>query len=78
MQDEVTLRQADDGLGTCYVEMPGHERAAGFVKRTVDLAELVEDYRGPGVYLDFNEAGELVGIEVLPCVSNGGDSQPAR
>ena len=37
----------------------------GIVKRTITLDEVVADFKGPMVNLDFNEDGLLIGIEIL-------------
>ena len=38
----------------------------GIVKRTITLDEVVADFKGPMVNLDFDENGLLIGIEILP------------
>jgi hypothetical protein len=50
---------------TAYVELPGHRPEAGIVSRSVRLDGLIEDYKGPAVNLDFDQAGLLIGIEIL-------------
>lgn len=50
---------------TAYVALPEYQQSAGSVARTVSLDDLLPDYSGPRVHLDFDATGKLVGIEVL-------------
>ena len=51
---------------TAYIKLPGHPvEIVGCVKKTIDLASVIEDYKGPRIHLDFNDAGILIGIEIL-------------
>lgn len=54
---------------TAYVFLPGHESLPGEAAKTLSLDNIVEGYKGPRVHLDFNKAGELIGIEVLVSVN---------
>jgi hypothetical protein len=56
--------KGDSDVG--YVSLPGHPGSApGVVKRSVQLRELMPDYVGPDLVLDFDAAGVLIGIEIL-------------
>ena len=59
------LSKDDQGLG--YLYLPNHPGAGnyGVVKKQLKLADVVSDYKGPDVYLDFNDANELIGIEII-------------
>lgn len=50
-----------------YIYLPGHpkEDVYGCVKKTIHLDNLIEEHKGPRVLLDFNDQGELIGIEIL-------------
>jgi hypothetical protein len=50
-----------------YLSLPGHPQkvACGAVNQTVRLLDLVENYKGPDVYLDFDKDGMLIGLEFL-------------
>lgn len=52
---------------TAYLKLPGFPDGPpqGVVSRTICLAELIKEFKGPQVNLDFNEQGVLIGIEVL-------------
>jgi hypothetical protein len=52
---------------TAYVELPGHPGAGtpGCVKRTICLDDLIDNFSGPRVHLDFDANDRLIGIEIL-------------
>lgn len=53
--------------GVVYLKLSGYPDAPspGIVVKTLGLETLLPDYKGSQVYLDFNESGELIGIEIL-------------
>ncbi len=58
------LSISEDG-DIAYLKLPSHprtERCA--MSRSIRLIEVMPDYKGPDVVLDFHE-GVLVGIEIL-------------
>lgn len=57
----VQLKRGD----TAYVSLTDHRQSAGSVARTVKVDDLLPDYSGPRIHLDFDADGKLVGIEVL-------------
>jgi hypothetical protein len=55
---------------TAYIYLPGHGGTKpGTIARTLNLDEIVANYKGPRVHLDFNSEGEMIGIEVLVSTS---------
>lgn len=58
----ISLNKSSD---TLYVKLPGYRIEPGIAAKTVDLSELVPDYVGPRIYLDFDEEGRLIGLEIL-------------
>ncbi len=52
---------------TAYVALPGYplKTEAGVVSRTVALGAIIDGFKGPGINLDFDASGKLIGIEVL-------------
>ncbi|WP_054265321.1 DUF2283 domain-containing protein [Massilia antarctica] len=48
-----------------YLRLPDHpaENISGYVKKTVRLSDLI-DYEGADIYMDFDLAGRLIGIEI--------------
>jgi uncharacterized protein YuzE len=52
-----------DNEDVAYIKLPyASDRK---VSRTVDLREIVADYKGCTVMLDFSEDGTLMGIEII-------------
>jgi len=48
-----------------YIRVPEFNEQAS-IKRTIPLRDLVKDYKGADVELDFSEDGTLLSIEILP------------
>ncbi|MCE2593851.1 DUF2283 domain-containing protein [Motilimonas cestriensis] len=50
-----------------YLSFPAHpgKGKKGIVMKQKELSSLIEGYKGPEVYLDFDENGELIGMEIL-------------
>ncbi|WP_437631892.1 DUF2283 domain-containing protein [Sorangium sp. So ce854] len=70
------LRVSDDDADVAYLRLPFHPGNLGLysytpgissckMARSVRLRDLMGDYDGPDVVLDFDLRGVLVGIEVL-------------
>ena len=64
---EMRLRQRAEEPGVAYLELHDHPHVLtrGLCKRTVDIHELIENYSGPRISIDFNSQGLPVGIEIL-------------
>ncbi len=64
--EEFELRVSEDDRGVAYLRLPGHPGTApGIVKKSVSLRELMHEYVGPDVNLDFCDGDRLIGIEVV-------------
>jgi uncharacterized protein YuzE len=63
MRFESTLQ--DPSAGYLYFHNHPGAGVAGCVKSTVSVSALIPNYVGPEIHLDLNEAGEVIGIEVL-------------
>lgn len=50
---------------TAYVEPPDYDPTPGIVAKTVCLDDVVDNFKGPRVNLDFSRDGVLIGIEIL-------------
>lgn len=60
------LKVSDDDEGVAYLRLPRHPGTApSIVKRTLSIRDLVGDYVGPDVNLDFSEGDVLIGIEIV-------------
>jgi len=63
-KEPIKLKVIDEELA--YLYLPAHPQKVtpNLVKKQVRLAEKVDGYKGPDIYLDFDESGTLVGIEI--------------
>jgi hypothetical protein len=63
----VRLRIYNENYHTTYVELADHphESVFGCVRRSVNIHNLVEDYDGPAITIDFDEKNRAIGIEIL-------------
>jgi hypothetical protein len=52
----------DESIG--YIHMPLKDIEDKKINRTVDISELIENYKGIPIYLDLNANNELIGIEI--------------
>ncbi len=52
---------------TAYIDLRKRPEpsAIRMVSKTVSLDDVINGYVGPRVHLDFNDIGELIGIEIL-------------
>ncbi|WP_197532442.1 hypothetical protein [Symmachiella macrocystis] len=50
--------------------LPDNLETPGSVSKTIGLHEIIDDYQGPLVYLDFDGDKRLVGIEILLSVDD--------
>ena len=51
-----------------YISLPDHPGVGivpGVTKKQLRLRDLVGDYEGPDLYLDFDKENRLIGIEIL-------------
>lgn len=50
-----------------YLYLGGHPGpgAQGCVARQVCLDDVIGEYKGPPIYLDFDRDGELIGMEIV-------------
>lgn len=59
------ISEGDENVG--YVYLPKHPKVVtpGIIKKTIWLSDIIENYKGIPIYLDFDEEGELIGIEIV-------------
>ena len=56
----------DDSEYVAYIYLDERDGpTAGVVKRSVRLHDLLGEYKGPDVYLEFDDDNALIGIELL-------------
>ena len=66
-EKKIRVRMSADDSDSAYVALPGCPDQAqfGIVARTICLDDVVENFKGPRINLDFNKDGLLIGIEIL-------------
>ena len=64
--NKIELKVSGDDEDVAYLILPAHigKGVAGAVSKQVRLLDILH-YSGPDVYLDFDEEGVLVGMEIL-------------
>ncbi|MDR6370411.1 transcriptional regulator of nitric oxide reductase [Chryseobacterium bernardetii] len=65
MQNKIIVKISEDDESVGYVYLPNElDEEKKKVKKTIDLSDVI-DYKGVTIYLDFNEDGILLGIEIV-------------
>jgi uncharacterized protein YuzE len=61
------LKISTDDENVAYLQLPKHPKklVIGIVKKTISLSEIIEGYKSIPIHLDFDEEGELIGIEIV-------------
>lgn len=66
MKNKIIVKISPDDEKIGYVYLPNElDDDKRKVAKTIDLSDVIEDYKGVEVYLDFNEDGVLIGIEII-------------
>lgn len=65
-QEPIQLKVSEDDDEMAYLFLPDHPKKTipGIVKKQTRLSDLIDDYKGPDIYLDFNADGTIIGIEI--------------
>ncbi|TWU14016.1 hypothetical protein CA54_28580 [Symmachiella macrocystis] len=66
----IKFSSGQDEARSAYVTLPDNLETPGSVSKTIGLHEIIDDYQGPLVYLDFDGDKRLVGIEILLSVDD--------
>jgi len=63
----IRLKVSRGDPDVAYLYLPDHPKklVSGIVNKSVRLLEILPDYKGPDIYMDFNEEDVLIGIEIL-------------
>ncbi|MGB0871138.1 MAG: hypothetical protein ACPG6V_05580 [Flavobacteriales bacterium] len=62
--NEIKVKISEDDKTVGYIKMPINSNVDKRIHKTIEIHELVDDYKGVTVYFDFNENNELLGIEI--------------
>lgn len=67
MSKEIILQLSKDDDKVGYLYLPKHPKKLifGIVKNTIPISELIKNYKGIPLNFDFDENGELIGIEIV-------------
>ena len=62
---ELKVSPNDDEVA--YLYLPDHPRNGSTkkVEKQIEIRDIIEGYSGPDLYLDFDENGTLIGVEIL-------------
>ncbi len=65
-QEAIQLRVSEDDEEMAYLYLADHPKkiVPSIVSKQVRLSDLIEDYKGPDIYLDFDKNGTIIGIEI--------------
>ena len=64
IQLKLNISEDDPSVAYLYLYADQREMTSGVVKKQVRLLEIIDDYKGPDIYLDFDKNGVLIGIEI--------------
>ena len=66
-ENNFELKVSENDSNIAYLHFPDHPGSgiAGVVARQISLGEVIQDYKGADVHLDFGQDGKLIGIEIL-------------
>ena len=61
------LEISQDDSDTAYLYLPDHPGKGkhAVVTKQVRLFDVIKNYNGPDVYIDIDDAGKAIGIEIL-------------
>jgi hypothetical protein len=67
MSKKIILKVSKDDELVAYLYLPKHPKKTtfGIVKKSISIFEVVENYKGIPINLDFDEDNELIGIEIV-------------
>ncbi|HEX9512919.1 MAG TPA: hypothetical protein VF939_20655 [Puia sp.] len=64
---KIILKLSKDDEQVGYLYLPKHPKkiSSGIVKKTISINELITNYKGIPLNFDFDDDGEIIGIEIL-------------
>ncbi|WP_062269775.1 DUF2283 domain-containing protein [Endozoicomonas arenosclerae] len=65
-RQKIKLKVSSSDPEVAYLYLPKHPQVAisGLVRKQLRLADLINDYKGPDIYLDFDEEGSIIGMDI--------------
>jgi hypothetical protein len=64
-EKKIQVKLVGKNHDTAYLSFPGHTHQSGVVKKSIELMELIKDYKGPRIIIDLDVEGLIIGLEVL-------------
>ncbi len=76
VKQKIKLKRSQSDPNAAYLTLPGHpgsskaadrfdQKTEGCVSSTQKIRDVIPDYKGPDLNLDFDNEGTLIGIEIL-------------
>ncbi len=64
---KIYLKVSEDDPEVAYLYLPDHPGAGTFniVEKQIRLYDIIANYKGPDIYLDFDASGKVIGIEIV-------------
>ncbi len=62
---KLVVDRKDRQLGYLYLSKHPGEGRHGVIKKTIDLSSVLGEYVGADIHLHFDEANQLIGIEIM-------------
>jgi hypothetical protein len=61
------VKVSDDDSGVAYLRLPGHPGfgSPGAVKKSVSVRDIIGEYQGPDITLDFDADNRIIGVEIV-------------
>ncbi|MCP4347387.1 MAG: DUF2283 domain-containing protein [Desulfobacterales bacterium] len=66
-ENEIYLAVSENDADVAYLYFPGHpgKGKKNVVKKQTRLSDVIENYKGPDIYLDLDHDGNIIGLEIL-------------
>ncbi len=64
---KISTKISEDDPSVGYITLPSYPKKndGKIVYKSIDLIDIIKNYKGPQVILDFDENSVLIGIEVI-------------
>ena len=65
--NKIHLKVSEDDPDTAYLYLPDYpkEKKSNIVEKQIRLCDVIENYKGPDIYIDIDHQGNAIGIEIL-------------